>query len=395
MQQSLKHTKGLYKTIALPQLASGITIREVLNRRQMKLFIDLPYHMYKRNDCYLPQLKKDVWATFDKKKNPAFDFCEARCWLAYKNERIVGRIAGILNHAFIEKWKSRYMRFGWLEFEQDPEIATALLHTVECWAARANMTAVHGPLGFTNFDHAGLLTYGFNETGTFATMYNHDYYPAAIEDAGYEKEVDYLEFKIKLPEQMPDRLCKIAAVVQTRYGLTTLQTRSVKDILPYAAEIFSLMNDAYADLHGFVPLTPKQVAYNTRKYLSFIRHDFVSLILDKHGALAAFGITMPSLARALQKANGHLLPFGFMHILKAFRKNTLGDLALIAVRKDLQGKGVNALLMFELTKTYINNGIKYAESNPELETNTKVQSLWQYYDAVNHKRRRCYIKKLL
>ena len=286
------------------------------------------------------------------------------------------------------------MRFGWIEFEQDSNIAKALLTKVEEWAMEKGMSAVHGPLGFTNFDYAGLLIEGFDQLGTFATIYNYPYYASFIENAGYKKDVDWLEFKIKLPERMPEKLEKIARIVEKRLDLKVVKIRSKKDVIPYANELFTLMNASYAELYGMVPLNDRQIAYNTKKYLGFIRPDFVSLVLDKNGALAAFGISMPSMALALQKANGHLFPFGIFHILKAFRKNDLGDLALIAVRKDLQGKGVNALLMHDLTKSYIKNGIKYAESNPELETNTKVQSLWEYYDTVQHKRRRCFIKHL-
>lgn len=383
------------KSPILSAATAPVIIKEVLTKKQLKEFIDLPYRLYKGNKFYLPQLKKDVKATFDKSTNPAFDFCEAKYWLAYKNNKLVGRIAAVINYSFIEKWQNKYMRFGWIEFEQDSNIAKALLNKVEEWAMEKGMSAVHGPLGFTNFDYAGLLIDGFDQLGTFATIYNYPYYASFIENAGYKKDVDWLEFKIKLPERMPEKLEKIARIVEKRLDLKVVKIRSKKEVIPYANELFTLMNASYAELYGMVPLNDRQIAYNTKKYLGFIRPDFVSLVLDKNGALAAFGISMPSMALALQKANGHLFPFGIFHILKAFRKNDLGDLALIAVRKDLQGKGVNALLMHDLTKSYIKNGIKYAESNPELETNTKVQSLWEYYDTVQHKRRRCFIKHLI
>lgn len=383
------------KSPILSAATAPVIIKEVLTKKQLKEFIDLPYRLYKGNKYYLPQLKKDVKATFDKSINPAFDFCEAKYWLAYKNNKLVGRIAAVINYSFIEKWQNKYMRFGWIEFEQDSNIAKALLNKVEEWAMEKGMSAVHGPLGFTNFDYAGLLIDGFDQLGTFATIYNYPYYASFIENAGYKKDVDWLEFKIKLPERMPEKLEKIARIVEKRLDLKVVKIGSKKDVIPYAKELFTLMNASYAELYGMVPLNERQIAYNTKKYLGFIRPDFVSLVLDKSGALAAFGITMPSMALALQKAKGHLFPFGIFHILKAFRKNDLGDLALIAVRKDLQGKGVNALLMHDLTKSYIKNGIKYAESNPELETNTKVQSLWEYYDTVQHKRRRCFIKHLI
>ena len=366
----------------------------MINKKQLKAFIDFPYHLYQGNKYYVPQLKKDIEDTFSKNKNPAFEFCEAKYWLAYKGDKVVGRIAAIINHAFIEKWKNKYMRFGWMDFEEDEEIAKTLLDQAEMWAKEKGMTAVHGPLGFTNFDYAGLLIKGFNQLGTFATIYNYPYYPLFIERAGYRKDVDWVEYKIKLPDVMPEKLEKIAAIVQKRYYLRVVKVETAKEISRYAKDIFSLLNSAYAGLYGMVALNEKQIEYNTRKYLSFIRPDFVSLVVDKNGELAAFGITMPSLSLALQKAKGSIYPFGFIHVLKAFKKNNLADLCLVAVRKDLQGKGVNALLMHQLTRSYIKNGIEYAESNPELELNTKVQSIWEYYDTVQHKRRRCYIKYL-
>lgn len=380
---------------AIPsEKSNGIAIKEVVNKKHLREFIDFPNHLYRGNKYYVPQLKRDIEDTFNKNKNPAFDFCEAKYWLAYKGDKVVGRIAAIINHAFIEKWQNKFMRFGWLDFEEDEEILKALLGQAEVWAKEKGMIAVHGPLGFTNFDYAGLLIDGFNQLGTFATIYNFPYYPLFIERAGYSKDVDWLEYRIKLPDVVPEKLEKIAAIVQKRNHLQVVKAVTTKEILLYAKEIFALINSAYADLYGMVALTDKQIEYNTHKYLTFIRADFVSLVVDKNGELAAFGITMPSLSRALQKAKGSIYPFGFFHILKAFKKNSFADLCLVAVREDLQGKGVNAIIMNELTKSYIKNGIEFAESNPELEENTKVQSIWEYYDTVQHKRRRCYIKYL-
>ena len=373
---------------------TGITVKEVTDKKQLHSFIGFPYQLYKDNKYYIPQLKKDVIATFDKIKNPAFEFCEVRYWLAYKGDKVVGRIAAIINKAFIEKWKSKYMRFGWMDFEEDEKIAKVLLEQVERWAKEKNMTAVHGPLGFTNFDYAGFLIAGFDQLGTFATLYNYSYYPAYLERAGYRKDVDWVEYKIKVPKEIPEKLKKIATVVQKRFNLSVVSATTTDEILPYAKDIFNLINATYTDLYGVVELNEKQIEYNIKKYLSFIRADFVSLVLDKNGKLAAVSITMPSLSKALQKAAGSLYPFGFFHILKAFKTNDLVDLCLVAVRKDLQGKGVNAILMYEMNKIYIKNGVAFAESNPELEENTKVQSIWDHYDAVQHKRRRCYIKYL-
>lgn len=372
----------------------GILIKEVINKRDLEKFIDFPYQLYKDHDCFVPPLRFDEKNTLRRDRNPAFDYCEAKYWLAYKDKKVVGRIAAIINRSYIEKWENRYMRFGWFDFEEDKEIVKALIEQVENWAKEKGMVAVHGPLGFTDLDHEGMLVEGYDQLGTLATLYNYPYYPLLIERLGYRKDVDWLEYKIKVPGVMPANLEKNASVVQRRLQLTVIQARKAKDILPYASALFQLINSTYADLYGVVPLTEKQIRYYTKQYFSFIRPDFVSLITNKEGRLVAFGITMPSLSRALQKAKGRLLPFGFIYLLRAMKKNTHGDLYLVAVDKSLQGKGVNAVLMYEITKAYIKNGIQYAESNPELETNEQVQSIWQYYDAQQHKRRRCFIKHL-
>ncbi|HSN60517.1 MAG TPA: hypothetical protein VLR49_06265 [Ferruginibacter sp.] len=394
MPQSIIDRKLYLKSAALTPPNSSVIIKEVTGKKQLNAFIDFSYDLYQGNKYYVPQLKNDVQDTFNQNKNPAFEFCEIKYWLAYKEDKVVGRIAGIINHAFIKKWNNKYMRFGWMDFEADEAIAKALLSQVEIWAAEKGMDAVHGPLGFTNFDYAGLLIEGFDQLGTFATLYNYPYYGYFLENAGYIKDVDWVEYKIKLPKTIPERLEKIAGIVQKRYDFRVVEATTKEDVMQYAKDIFRLINSAYADLYGMVAMNEKQIDYNINKYLSFIRPDFVSLVLDKNGDLAAFGITMPSLSVALQKANGHLYPFGFLHLLKAFKKNTLADLCLVAVRKDLQGKGANALLMLQMNRSYIKNNIAYAESNPELEQNIKVQSLWEYFDAVQHKRRRCYIKYL-
>jgi len=372
----------------------AITINDVSTKKQFAAFIDLPYRLYKGHHYFVPPLRFDEVATLRKDRNPAFDYCEAKYWLAQKDGKVVGRIAAIINQAYIQKWKNPYVRFGWIDFEEDLEIAKLLLGTVEEWAREKGLTAVHGPLGFTDLDHEGMLVDGFDKLGTLATIYNYSYYPQVLEKLGYKKDIDWIEYKIKIPKVVPEKLTKISAIVQRRLGLRPLHLRSSKEVLPFTNEIFELINSTFSDLYGVVPLTQKQIDYYTKQYFSFIHPDFVSLILDGDDKLAAFGITMPSLSLALQKANGGLLPFGFIHILKALKKNNLGDLYLVAVRKDLQGKGVNAILMCELTKAYIKHGIEYAESNPELEDNAQVQSLWEYYEVQQHKRRRCFIKYL-
>ncbi len=371
-----------------------IEIKEVTTDRDLQAFIDFPYTLYKGHPYFVPPLRFDERATLQKDKNPAFEYCEARYWLAYRDHKVVGRIAGIINHAFIDKWKNRYLRFGWIDYEEDLTIAKSLLQEVENWARERGMTAVHGPMGFTDMDHEGMLVAGFDQLGTLATIYNHAYYPIFLEKLGYIKDVDWVEYKIKLPKEMPENLEKMAAIVARRQGLHLLKAKKAKDLLPYAPAIFELVNEAYAGLYGVVHLTEKQIENYTKQYFAFIKPDFVPLVLDEQGKLVAFGITMPSLSRALQKAKGSLFPFGFIYLLQALRKNKLADLYLIAVKKELQGKGVNALLMHALTKSFLKHGIEFAESNPELELNHQVQSLWKHYEAAPHKRRRCYIRQL-
>ena len=369
-----------------------ILIKEVSTKADMKAYINFVYDLYKGSPYFVPPLRFDEAATLDKKKNPAFDYCEARYWLAYKGNRVVGRIAGIINNAYIDKWKNKYVRFGWVDFEDDENISRLLVEQVENWAKEKGMTAVHGPLGFTDLDHEGTLIEGFDQLGTLASIYNYPYYQRHFEKLGYVKDTDWVEYKIKIEKQVPEKFTKIASIVERRLKLTVVKAKKPKDILPYGTAIFELINDAYSSLYGVTPLTQRQMDYYTKQYFSFMKVDYVSIIIDSEGKLAAFGITMPSLSKALQKNQGKLLPFGFIPLLSAMKKNNMADLLMVAIRKDLQGKGVNAMLMKEIYASYVKNGVDTVESNHELEDNTKVQSLWENFESVQHKRRRCFIK---
>ncbi len=371
-----------------------IKIKEVVSNAEMKAFIHFTDTLYKKHPYYVPPLSFDEAATLNKKKNPAFDYCEARYWLAYKDNKVVGRVAGIINHAYIDKWKNKYIRFGWIDFEDDEEISRLLLEHVQIWAKEKGLEAIHGPLGFTDLDHEGTLIEGFDQLGTLASIYNYPYYAKHFEKLGYCKDTDWVEYKITLDKQVPERIIKLASIVERRLHLKRIIAKKAKDILPYATAIFELINDSYAHLYGVTPLTKKQMEYYTKMYFSFMKVEFVTIIVDSEGKLAAFGITMPSLSKALQKNKGKLLPFGFISILNAMKKNNMADLLMVAIRKDLQGKGVNAMLMKETYESYIKSGIEIVETNHELEDNTKVQSMWEGFNAVQHKRRRCFIKRL-
>jgi hypothetical protein len=372
----------------------GVIIKEVESKSELKKFVKFPFSLYAKNNFWIPPLIFDEINTLDKTKNPAFEFCKAKYWLAYKKERIVGRVAAIINKRYIELWNNNYMRFGWLDFIDDEEVSSSLMNAVESWAGENNIEAIHGPLGFTDFDPEGLLVEGFNEIGTFGSIYNDPYYPAHLEKLGYIKDTDWIEFKISPPAEVPEKISRIANLVLKKYNLKVLKVKKAKELLPYGREIFNVINDTFKDLYGFVVLSEKQIDLYIKQYFNFIRPDYVPIILDKSGKIIAFGITMPSLSLASQKAKGRLLPFGFIHLLRAIKKNDCADLYLTGVRPDYQDKGINAILINEMAKVYIKDKIRCVETNRELETNYKILGQWKEFDGRQHKRRRCYIKTL-
>ncbi|MBN1267168.1 MAG: GNAT family N-acetyltransferase [Anaerolineales bacterium] len=372
----------------------SVQIKEVKTRRELKLFIQFPHTLYRGNPYWVPNLFSDDLNTLRWDKNPAFAHCKARYWLAYVNGHIAGRIAAIMNNAHIEKWGQHYMRFGWFDFIDDPAVSTALLKQVENWALEESKTAVHGPLGFTDLDREGMLVEGFEELGTLATIYNYPYYPEHLENAGYIKDTDWVEYEITIPTEINGTITRVAETAAQRSKVHLLEPRNKKEMLKYADQLFEVLDEAYQDLYSVVPLTPAQRKAYTKQYFGFITPDFVPIVLDENDRLVAFGISMPSLSFALQKSGGKLFPFGFIHLLRAFKKNKKADLYLIAVRRSYQGKGINAIMMDRILKVFHEHGILSVESNPELETNRQVQAQWKFFNTRQHKRRRCYIRHL-
>ncbi len=370
----------------------SIRIEEVKTKKQLKRFIEFPNSLYKASPFWVPALYFDEIATLDSKKNPAFDFCRTKYFLAYRGKEIVGRVAGIINDRYIEIWKNKYARFGWLDFTEDIEVAGALFNAVESWAQEQGMTGIQGPMGFTDFDKEGMLVEGFSELGTLPTIYNHPYYPDYLGRLGYAKEVDWVEYRIHIPDTVQPDILRIANIAERRLKLKVVRLKRSKDVLPYAKKMFELLNDGYKDLFGFVALSERQIAAYTKQYFSFVNPDFIQLVADGKNELAAVAISMPSLSKALQKSKGNLLPFGFLHLLNAIRRSEVLDLYLIAVRPDMQGKGVNAILMREAQQACIDHGIKTVYAAPELELNRDVRGQWKYYKNEQHKRRRCYTK---
>ncbi|RPI02831.1 MAG: hypothetical protein EHM72_03180 [Calditrichaeota bacterium] len=372
----------------------SLEIRQIKSHRDLHQFVKFHYHLYKGNSFWVPPLFKDEMNTLSSRKNPAFEFCQAAYWVALKQNQVVGRIAAFINHRYIQVWNSKDARFGWFDFIDDEEVSAALLTTAEEWARQQGMEHIHGPLGFTDFDAEGLLIEGFDQLSTFGAGYNYPYYARHLEQNGWAKDIDYVEFQVEMKAEIPDKVARLAAIAEKRNNLTMLRAKNAKELLPYAHQVFELINDAYRDLYGFVPLSEKQIDLYIKQYFGFIRPDYVPVVLDGDGRVAAFGITMPSLSRAMQRNNGHLFPFGFWHVLKAMKNNPYADLYLTAVRRDLQNKGVNAMLIYEINKVFLKNKIQWVETNRELENNTKVQAQWRYYNARQHKRRRIYKKRL-
>lgn len=374
-----------------------IEIKEIpLVPSQLRKFTQLQVDMYEDNPYYVPPLITDDIDTLNPKKNPAFDFCEARCFIAYKNGRPVGRIAGIINNLVNEKTGSRDVRFGFIDFTDEIQVSRALLDTVEKWGKEKGMNRIIGPLGFTDMDHEGMLIEGFDQLGTMATIYNYSYYPEHMHALGFEKDTDWVEYLVDVPDGIPEKHNRISEIVKKKFGLRVAKFTSKKAIKEkYGRSIFELINEAYEDLYQYSPLTDRQIDYYINIYLGLLDLSLVSLIVDKDDKLVGVGISMPSMSRALQKSRGKMFPFGWYHLLKGLKgKNDRVDLLLVAVKPEYQGKGVNALLFQDLIPSYIAHGYKWAESNVELEANSKVQNQWDAFTHRQHRRRRCYAKEI-
>ncbi len=375
----------------------AITIKRVKDKDDLKKFVQFNIDLYAGNENFVPPLIYDEMATLNKEKNPAFEHCDAVYFLACKGEEVVGRIAGIVNHKANKIWNEKNVRFSFVDFIDDHEVSEALFKAVEDWARFRGLEKIQGPLGFTDFDYEGLLIEGFDQIGTMQTIYNYPYYPEHLEKLGFRKEQDWVEYLIPVPKEVPERFMRVAEMVKKRFKLKTVKLESKKDVGPYAREIFELLNKSYKDLYGFVPLSDAQIDYYVNMYIPMLRLNFLSLVMrEEDNKLIGVGIGLPSLAKALQKSRGRFLPTGWLHMYKALKgiDNKVLDLMLIGVDPEYQGKGVNALIFSQFIPEAIAMGFECAESNPELEINSKVQSMWSDLDAKQHKKRRAYIKDL-
>ena len=374
----------------------AIEIRKIDTKGGLKKFVKWGIDLYKGNECFVPPLVMDDVNTLDPHNNPAFDFCESIYFMAYDDGKPVGRIAGIINNVVNEKTGKKTLRFGWVDFIDDPRVSEALFRAVEVWGRSKGMEEMVGPLGFSDMGPEGMLVEGFDQEGTMATIYNYPYYPKHLEAMGFEKEADWVEFRMTVPDGIPERYQRISDIIKRKYELSTPKYTSAKKLVKdYGQEIFQLINEAYSELYGYSPLTPRQINRYISMYIPVLRLDNISLIVDKDKKLIGVGIAMPSMSKALIKCRGRMFPFGWIHLLKALRgQNDVVDLLLVAVKPEYQSKGVNSLLFTDLIPCFIKNGYKFAESNPELELNQKVQSQWGYFETRQHKRRRAFRKPL-
>ena len=375
----------------------SVTIKPLQpTRSELLKYVKFGINLYKDNPYHVPPLVIDEIETLSPKKNPAFDVCRAQSFMAYRDGKPVGRITAIINDAVNQKDNSKIVRFGFMDFIDDSEVVDALFKAVEDWGRERGMNSIVGPLGFSDMDHEGMLIDGFDQIGTMATIYNYPYYVSHMERMGFVKDVDWVEYRLKVPDGIPEKHARIAQIVKAKYHLRSVPLTSRKTVKEkYGQKLFKLINEAYADLYGFSPLTSRQIDYYVDQYLGIIRLECVSVIVDENDDIVAVGISMPSLSKALQKSRGKLFPTGWIHLLGALKGNTdVVDLLLVAVKPEYQSKGVNALIFADLIPAFIKAGYKEAESNPELEINDNVQKQWDYFERRQHRKRRAWRKDI-
>ncbi|MBP5710894.1 MAG: GNAT family N-acetyltransferase [Bacteroidales bacterium] len=372
-----------------------IVVKEVATKRELRQFVTFPNKLYKNNPYYVPQLVQAEIDTLTPEKNHAFDVCEGKYWLAYSDGKIAGRIAGIINHDYNQRNGAVYVRFGWLDFVDNKEVAEALVATVEAWAKTKNARYVCGPVGFLEFDVSGVLVEGFDQLPTAYGKYNAPYYATYIEGLGYKKEVDWVEYQIKIPDKFPENVIEMSEKIAVRYNVKLLQFDNKKELVnKYCDKIFKLMNRQYERVHGYTQLSQGQIDDLKKQFIPLLNLKFVTIVIDKDDEVIGFAICLPSLSKALQKANGSMYPFGFMHILGALRKNDTIDSLLVAVATEYQNKGITAMMFSRLWQQMHDNGFTTIESTRQWEDNLQVRNLWNRFEYKLHKRARSYIKEL-
>jgi len=371
-----------------------ISIKQITNNKELKQFVKFPFGLYKNCKYWVPPLIRDEMVTLNATKTPVFKNAEAFYFLAYKNEKIVGRIAVIINHLEIKELKKKKIRFGWIDMIDDIEVTKALLKQVTKIGKEYQLEYTEGPVGFSNMEKAGILTKGFNEMNTMITWYHYPYYSEHFEKLGFKKQATWVEYRLYNPTEITDKVIKFSKLIKKRYSLKVIRFNNKKQILPYVNDMFGLINKTYNTLQTFVPIQQYQIDYYKDKYFSFIHPDYITCITNNDNKLIAFSVVMPSFSKALKKANGRLFPFGWYFLKKALMKNDTAAFYLIGIDPEYQGKGVTAIIFEEMRSIFSKKGIIQTETNPELKENTAVQQLWKDYSPVQHKERSTFMKIL-
>jgi len=372
-----------------------VEIKKVTTKKERRIFTSFVLDMYKDNSNAVPKLFMDEMNNFDSRKNPAYEFCDVIQFLAYKDGKCVGRIGGIHHKKANEKWNDNAIRFTRVDFIDDISVSTALFNAIEDWGRSVGANRIMGPLGFSDFDQQGMLIEGFEYPSNYITIHNYSYYLDHLIQLGYSKEVDWVEYRLNIATSQEAKLYRLSDAVQRRNKVTLKEFTSMAKLNRYLPEILDLVDEAYRDLHGVVELTDKQKSQYISQLKLVMNPEYVKLVFDSQDNLVAFGFGMPSFNNALQKSKGRLFPFGWLRILLASRrKGSVLDLYLVGVKDNYRIKGLPAILMAAMQKTAKKNKVPYAETGPELETNTDVQSLWKYFDSMQHIKRRCWAKDL-
>ena len=372
----------------------AVEIRKVRTDRDRKEFFDLPFRIYRNNSYWVPPIIKEEKEQFESHKNPILEDCTIERFIAEKDREVVGRIVGILNHIEIDASEQVVGRFGWLESIDDPQVFSALFAAVERWALEQNVDMIKGPYGFTNLDKSAMLIDGFDEIGSMGTIYNHPYYKERVEELGYEKLIDYFEFEFNVPSGPSDRLERMVELISDRYGVRLAQFSSRNGMMEHSKGIFKLMNKAYDPIEGFVPFPMRWIEQYSKKFMRFLNHEYVSVVLDESDEVVGFGISLPRFSRALQKSKGKLWPLGWLYLWKTYYFHDTTELVLIAVHPEFQNKGIHALIFKETINAFVNNGVVKVHAYPQLESNKKVQQLFKNYNNRKNKTRRVFIKDL-
>ncbi|MDD3384039.1 MAG: hypothetical protein PHX46_04450 [Bacilli bacterium] len=373
---------------------ANIEIKEVIGKRMLKEFIEFGNELYKGNDNYVYPLLFDEMNTFNPQKNPAYDYCKTILFLAYKEGKIVGRICGLINDAYNKKMNIKHLRFNHYDVIDDIEVSKALFNAIAKWGKSYGMEDFDGPITFTDLDKQGMLMEGFEYPGMFITNYNYPYYVDHMQKLGFSKDVDWVEYKVDLPTKIDERIEKVASMLTNRYGFKLLKFKKFKDFEPYLYKAFDVYNEAFAPLHGVVEVTKKQIDALVNTFLKLINFDYVCVVLNNKDEVIGLSILAPSMNKAVNKAKGKLFPLGWYYILRNIKHFDVLDMYFVAIKPEYQSYGINSLMMLDATKMAIRDGVRYAETGPELEDNLKIQSQWKNFDAKIIRKRRCWIRKI-